>query len=124
VARPALQSGSRKVEPRKRKITPSDLRRQAQRIEARIEDASYERRQARAEARAADAHTLDVELLGPDAGEGPNSRIGRGRARKGRFDPYTQVRIDGLYHERRKNDARVNSSDAGKVSDDSARYRA
>ena len=75
--------GSREVEPRrKRRRSPSDVRR-------KIERASRQRKDARAEGNREDAQQLDAKLLGRDRGQGPRSRVGRGKSRHGRFDPYT-----------------------------------
>jgi hypothetical protein len=71
---PSGQNGSRTVELKRRgRHSPSDRRREAQRLAKRIEDASRDRRNARAEGCRDDAHELDVELHGTDAGA-PKSR--------------------------------------------------
>jgi hypothetical protein len=94
-SRPSAQTGSRTVEPkRKRRRSPSDQRREADRLSERIEATSHERRAARWEGRANDAHVLDVALHGDDAGQGPRAAPSK------RPDPYL-VSHGGLFEERR-----------------------
>jgi hypothetical protein len=74
----------------------------AKMLSLEIEKASGKRRSARLKGDAKAAHELDRELLGPDRGEGPNSRVGRGRDRAGAFDPYNSLPDRGLFAELRR----------------------
>ena len=79
---------------RKRRRSPSDLRREARRLPERIEAASQERHVARREGHRDDAHVLDLVLHGADAGKPKNY------APTKRKDPYLVSR-GGLYEDKR-----------------------
>jgi len=71
---PSTQTGERFAAPKQTRRERRAERARAHRAKSlaeRVEAASHERRTARAEERANDAHLLDVELLGDDAGEAP-----------------------------------------------------
>jgi hypothetical protein len=93
--------------PERRGTNSRERRHDRRRLEHAIETASVERQRARACGDAGTAYSRDVDLLGRESAQQladntlRKTRVGRGRARKGAYDPYTRERAEGLHAERR-----------------------